>query len=81
MEFTDDELKKAHRAFKKKLKLQQLEDDSKLGRAKTTGQRTQVLAIVPPSGFGRDIWPVLTARGFLKHDGGGCYALTDKQWS
>ncbi len=81
MEYSDEDLKKAHRAFKKKLKLQQLEDDSKLGRAKTTGQRTTVLSIQPPSGFGREIWGVLAARGFLKPDGGGCYALGSQQWT
>jgi hypothetical protein len=81
MEFTEEDLKKAYRAFKKKLKLQQLEDDSKLGRAKTTGARSTILSIQPPAGHGREIWTVLAERGYLKDDGGGCYALTQKQWA
>ena len=81
MDYTDEDLKKAYRAFKKKLKLQQLEDDSKLGRAKTTGARTTVLSIQPPACFGREIWTVLAQRGYLKHDGGGCYALGTAQWT
>lgn len=80
MNYTDEDLKKAYRAFKKKLKLQQLEDDSKLGRAKVTGARSTVVSIQPPSGFGREIWRVLAERGYLKDDGGGCYALGQQQW-
>ncbi len=77
---TDEDLKKAYRAFKKKLKMQQLEDDSKLGRAKVTGQRTTILAIQPPPGFGRAVWVELANRGYLKDDGGGMYAMGQKQW-
>jgi hypothetical protein len=47
---TDDELKKAYRAFKKKLKMQQLDDDSRLGRSALTGARSTITAIQPPSG-------------------------------
>jgi hypothetical protein len=72
---TDNELKKAFKAFKKRLKMTQLDDDSKLGHSPLTGNRTQVLAIQPPSGFGREIWEELVAKGFLKNDGGGFYAL------
>jgi hypothetical protein len=37
-----------------------------------------VVAIQPPSGFGREIWVELAQRGYLKNDGGGLYTLTDK---
>ncbi len=75
MPSTEDELKKALKAFKKRVKLTQLDDDSKLGRSPLTGSKTQVISIQPPSGFGREIWEELADKGFLKRDGGGFYAL------
>ena len=78
MASTEDERKKALRAFKKRLKLTQLDDDSKIGgHSPLTGQRTQVTAIQPPTGFGREIWEELAADGILKNDGGGFYLLVD----
>jgi hypothetical protein len=75
MPSSDDEKKKALKAFKKRLKLTQLDDDSKLGRSPLTGSKSQVLSIQPPSGFGREIWEELATDGFLKSDGGGFFAL------
>jgi hypothetical protein len=74
-----EELKKAFRAFRKRLKMMQLEDDSKLGHSPLTGQRSTVTAIRPPSGFGREIWEELANQGYLKYDGGGLYMLTGKE--
>ena len=53
----------------------QLEDDSKLGHSPLTGAKSQVVAIQPPTGFGREIWEELAAKGYLKNDGGGFYQL------
>jgi hypothetical protein len=75
MPSSEDELKKALKAFKKRLKLTQLDDDSKLGRSPLTGGKTTVISIQPPSGFGREIWEELAEKGFLKPDGGGFYKL------
>ncbi len=75
MPATEDEMKKAMKAFKKKLKMQQLEDDSRLGRSPLTGAKATVVAIQPPSGFGREIWEELARNGLLRNDGGGFYAL------
>lgn len=79
MPISDEELKKAYKTFKKRVKMTQLEDDSRLGRSPLTGSRSKVLSIQPPMGFGRDVWEELANRGLLKNDGGGFYALTDKQ--
>jgi hypothetical protein len=75
MPATEEELRKALKAFKKRLKLTQLEDDSKLGHSPLTGARSQVVAIQPPMGFGREIWQELVEKGYLKNDGGGFYQL------
>jgi hypothetical protein len=75
MPSTDEELKKALKAFKKRLKLTQLNDDSRLGHSPLTGKREVVHAIQPPTGFGREVWEELAEKGFLKRDGGGFYVL------
>ena len=78
MPSTEDDRKKALRAFKKRLKLTQLDDDSKIGgHSPLTGQRSQVFSIQPPSGFGREIWEELATAGILKNDGGGFYQLVE----
>jgi hypothetical protein len=74
MPSTDDELKKALRAFKKRMKLTQLDDDSRIGHGPmSSGQREKVVSIQPPAGFGRAIWEELVEKGYLKRDGIGFY--------
>ncbi len=68
-----DAQKHALKAFRKKLKMQQLEEDSRLGRAKTTGQRNSIVAIQPPFGFPKEVWLELTEKGYLQPDGGNFY--------
>jgi hypothetical protein len=72
---TEEELKKALKAFRKRMKLTQLEDDSKLGHSPLTGSRSQIVSIQPPSGFGKEIWEELADKGMLKRDGIGFYTL------
>ena len=48
-----EDLKAAMKAFKKRLKLTRLEEESKLTRRPTTsGQPSAIVAIVPPNQFG-----------------------------
>jgi len=78
MPSTDEELKKALRAFKKRLKLTKLDDDSALGRSPLTGNaRAKTVSIQPPAGFGREIWEELAEKGWLKRDGTGFYELVE----
>ena len=68
---TEEELKKALKAFKKRMKLTQLDDDSKLGHSPLTGSRSKVISMQPPAGFGKEIWEELAEKGYLKRDGIG----------
>jgi len=78
MPSTDEELRKALKAFKKRLKLTRLDDDSKLGHSPLTGgNQGHVVAIQPPSGFGKEIWEELADKGFLKRDGSTFYELVE----
>ena len=78
MPSTDDEMKKALKAFKKRLKLMRLDDDSKLGHSPLTGSnKSNIVSIQPPLGFGKEVWEDLAEKGFLKRDGIGFYELVE----
>ena len=75
MPASEEELKRAFKAFKKRMKLTQLDEDSRLGRSPLTGARSTVVSIQPPHGFPREIWEELADKGFLKRDGIGFYTV------
>ena len=75
MAVTEDEMKKALKAFKKRLKLTMLDEESKLGYGPMSGAKNKITAIKPPAGFGGEVWIELGEKGFLKADGGGFYQL------
>jgi hypothetical protein len=78
MPATEEELKKALKAFKKRLKLTRLDDDSKIGHGPLSGTgKAETVAIQPPAGFGREIWNELVEKGFLKSDTTGFYELVE----
>lgn len=72
---TDEELKRAYKAFKKRLKLTRLDDESRLGRSPLTGGETGVQSIVPPREFSKEVWDELVKRGQLTDEGDGFYRL------
>lgn len=76
--FSAEERASALRAFRKRLKLVRLSDESKLGGRYTSGGcRSEIDAIEPPDGFPPEIWKSLAAAGQLKDTGQGFYALPD----
>jgi hypothetical protein len=78
MPYTEEELKKALKAFKKRLKLTRLDNDSKIGHGPLSGTgKSEIVSIQPPVGFGREIWEELADKGFLKRDTSGFYELVE----
>ena len=78
MASSEDEMKKALKAFKKRIKLTRLDDDSRLGRGPMGGgTKDKVVSIQPPVGFGRQVWEDLADAGYLKRDGVGFYELVE----
>jgi hypothetical protein len=74
-----EDLKAAFKAFKKRLKLTRLEEESKLTRRPTTsGQPSAIVAIVPPNQFSQAVWDELVKQGKLKHGGHGMYELVQE---
>ncbi len=75
-EIGNDEKQSAMKAFRKRLKLARLADESKLGGQNlTSGRESQIDAIMPPSQFPRDVWHALAKDGQLLDVGQGFYQL------
>ena len=73
-----EELRLAMKAFRKRLKLTRLDDESRLGYGPTSsGQKSGVVAIIPPDQFSRAVWQELAKQGKLKRDSGGLYSLVE----
>jgi hypothetical protein len=72
---SEEELKRAMKAFKKRLKLARLDDESGLSRA--GGKKSAISGITPPAGHPPGIWEELAARGKLKREMAGTYSLVE----
>jgi len=71
----DETLKSAYKAFKKRLKLTRLDDESRLGRSPLTGGGTGVESIIPPRDWPQEVWDELVKRGRLSRDSDGFYRI------
>jgi hypothetical protein len=75
---TPEQLKKALKAFKKRLKLMRLDDESRLGGGPLSGGRSsEIIAITPPREFPQAVWDELVRQGKLKRAGQGNYELVN----
>jgi len=70
-----EEKKAALKAFRKKMKVTQLDEDSRYGKSPLSGGKTEIAAITPPSQYSRAVWDALVADGKLKYAGQGMYEL------
>jgi hypothetical protein len=69
---TEEERKKAYKAFKKRLKLARLDDESGLSPG---SKRSAIRGITPPVGHPPGVWEELVAEGKLKREGAGTYSM------
>jgi len=75
---TPEELRKAMKAFKKRLKLTRLDAESGLGRGPMSGGKSSgIVAIMPPNQFPRAVWDALVEQGKLRYMGQGLYERAD----
>lgn len=72
-------LKAALKAFRRRLRLTRLDQESRIGRSPTTGGRaSDIVAIVPPVQFPDEVWDELVKQGKLKKGGHGTYELAEE---
>ncbi len=70
------ELKAALKAFKKRLKLTQLDDQSRIGVGPmSSGRQSGIVAITPPDQYPQAVWDELARQGKIKRVGNGMYEL------
>ncbi|MBU0717866.1 MAG: hypothetical protein KJ749_06415 [Planctomycetes bacterium] len=75
---TPEDLRKAMKAFKKRLKLTRLDAESGLGRGPMTGGNSSgIVAVMPPNQYPKAVWDKLVEQGRLKYAGQGLYQLAD----
>jgi hypothetical protein len=73
-----EELRLAMKAFRKRLKLMRLDDESGVGHGPmSSGQKSRIAAITPPDQFPKAVWQELARQGKIKHDRGGLYSLVE----
>jgi len=70
------ELKAALKAFKKRLKLTCLDDQSRIGVGPmSSGRKSGIVGITPPDQYPQTVWDELIRQGRLKRSAGGLYEL------
>ena len=70
------QLKAALKAFKKRLKLTQLDDQSRIGVGPlSSGRQSGIVAITPPEQFPQYVWDALVRQGKLRRISQGQYEL------
>ena len=72
---TEEELKRAYKAFKKRLKLARLDDESGLSMG---SKKSSIAGITPPTGHPPGVWEELVTQGKLKREGSGTYSLAQE---
>jgi hypothetical protein len=70
---SEEDRKKALKAFKKRFKMMRLDDESGLSRG--GGKKSAISGITPPSGFPAEVWEELVKDGKLKREYIGIYSL------
>ena len=74
---TPQELKAAMKAFKRRLKLTCLDDQSRIGVGPmSSGRQSGIVGITPPDQFPQAVWDELARQGKLKRVGSGLYELS-----
>ena len=75
---TAQELKSALKAFRKRLKLTRLDDQSRLGVGPmSSGRQSGIVGIMPPEQFSQAVWDELVRQGKLKKVGHQQYELVE----
>ena len=76
---TKETLKRAMKAFRKRLKLARLDEDSKLGHDPLSkGQKSTISGVKPPEQYPKEVWDHLVEIGRLRDIGHGIYEVVEQ---
>lgn len=75
---TKETIKRAMKAFRKRLKLMRLDDESRLGHnAMTAGRKSTISGVSPPEQYPKEVWEELVERGRLRKLPQGIYEIVE----
>ncbi|MCA8942406.1 MAG: hypothetical protein KDB80_07565 [Planctomycetes bacterium] len=75
---TKETLKRAMKAFRRRLKLTREEDENRLGHdAMTSGRKSAIVGIKPPEQYPQEVWDALVELGRLRRIESGVYEITE----
>ena len=75
---TKETIKRAMKAFRKRLKLTRLDDESRLGHDPLSkGTKSTIVGIHPPEQYPEEVWDELVERGRLTKDSHGLYEIVE----
>jgi len=75
---TKETLKRAMKAYRKRLKLARLDEESKLGHdPMSKGERSQITGIKPPEQYPQEVWDRLVELGRLRSISHNLYELIE----
>ena len=73
---TKETVKRAMKAFRRRLKLTRLDDESRLGRDPLSkGEGSTITGINPPEQYPAEVWDELVERGRLRKLAPNCYEI------
>ena len=75
-----EELKRAMKALKKRLKVTRLDDESSLGHdAMSSGGSSGIVGVRPPTQYPPEVWQALVDKGRLRSDRNGVFEIIEQQ--
>jgi len=75
---TKETIKRAMKAFRKRIKLMRLDEESRLGHdPMSKGERSTICGIAPPEQYGKELWDKLVELGRLRRDNHGLYEIVE----
>ncbi|MHC4514122.1 MAG: hypothetical protein ACYTGW_21715 [Planctomycetota bacterium] len=75
---TKETIKRAMKAFRKRLKLTRLDEESRLGHdAMSKGMKSTIFAIQAPERYPPEVWEELVERGRLRRVQHGLYEIVE----
>jgi len=76
--FTKETLKRAMKAYRKRLKLARLDEESRLGHDATSkGEHSKIVAVRPPEQYPKEVWDQLVVLGRLRDIGHGLLEIVE----
>lgn len=75
---TKETIKRAMKAFRKRIKLMRLDEESRIGRNPLShGEHSTIFAIRPPDQYPIELWDKLVEMGRLRRDRNGLYEIVE----